>query len=355
MFRDIVRGFENIEALQLCSCQVHYDPLRTPLLHQTSRLVKVFAEVFPKLKTLNLQVHPETFIELIEASPSVTLQLQELSITLDSSLYKNSERFYESLATLIARVSHSLTSLKLVVPYDNLHHLFPFLGRTRLPHLSKVWFGLHTRPPYNTVRNLDGLSMFLCNHAAQLEELHLSVYQRGMPSLPAPSLLEWYQRCFQDIPVGSKLKNLWLGSCDPRELVPLYTLVLGSVFLTLTSLLCVRAQLDFDQLEVLLSIPSCAQLRSLALYYKGVLNQQLAALFAEKCPELERLCIRYDRNTYKQEVGSQVLRYLDIVNLPNLTFRHPSRMCLMHNRGNRWERRTSGHTRYSLSGPRACI
>ncbi|KAF8336160.1 hypothetical protein F5887DRAFT_575601 [Amanita rubescens] len=308
MFRDIVRGFESIEALQLCSCQVHYDSLRTPLLHQTSRLAKVFGEILPKLKTLNLQVHPETFIELVEASPSVTLQLQELSITLDSSLYNSSERFCESLAKLISKVSHSLTSLKLIAPYDNLHvphHLFPFLGRIRLPQLSKVWFGLHTRPYYDAVPNLDGLNMFLCNHAAQLEELHLTFYQRGMLSLPTPSLLEWYQRCFQGVPVGSKLKNLWLGSCHAQELVPLYTSILGPVFPTVTSLLCVRAQLDFDQLEALLSIPSCAQLKSLVLYYKGVLNQQLADLFAEKCPELEQLCIRYDRSTYKQEAPFQ--------------------------------------------------
>ena len=339
MFQNIVRGFESIEALQLCSCQVHYDSLRTPLLHQTSRLVKAFAEILPKLKSLNLQVHPETFIELIEASsPSVMLQLQELSITLDSSLYNSSERFCQSLAKLIAKVSHSLTSLRLIAPYDNLHvpHLlFPFLGRTRLPHLSKVWFGLHTRPYYDTVPNLDGLNMFLCNHAAQLEDLHLTFYQRGMLSLPAPSLLEWYQRSFQGVPIGSKLKNLWLGSCHPQELVPLYTSILGPVFPTVTSLLCVRAQLDFDQLEALLSIPSCAQLKSLVLYYKGVLNRQLADLFAEKCPELEQLCIRYDRSTYKQEVGSQVLCFFDIVNLPNLTFRLPSRMCLIRNRGNR--------------------
>ncbi|KAF8336163.1 hypothetical protein F5887DRAFT_1161373 [Amanita rubescens] len=308
MFRDIVRGFESIEALQLCSCQVHYDSIQTPLLHQTSRLAKVFAEVLPKLKTLSLQVHPETFIELVEASPS-TLQLQELSITLDSGLYDSSEGFSKSLAKLIAKVSHSLTSLKLIAPYDNLHvprHLFPFLGRTRLPHLSNVWFGLHTCPPYDTVPNLDGLNMFLCNHAAQLEELHLTFYQHGgMLSLPAPSLLEWYQRCFQGVPVGSKLKSLWLGSCHPHELAPLYTSILGPVFPTVTSLLCVRAQLDFDQLEALLSIPSCAQLKSLVLYYKGVLSQQLADLFAEKCPELEQLCIRYDRNTCMQEAPFQ--------------------------------------------------
>jgi hypothetical protein len=311
MFRDVVRGFENIEALQLCSCQVHYDSLRTPLLHQTTRLVKMFAEILPKLKILNLQVHPETIIELVEssvgASPSMPLQLQEISITLDSTLYDSSERFCESLAKLIDRASHSLTSLKLIAPYDNLHvpnRLFTFLGHSRLPQLSKVWFGLHTRPYYDTVPNLDGLNMFLFNHAAQLEELHLTFYQRGMLTLPAPSLLEWYQRCFHGVPISSKLKDLWLGSCHPQELVPLYTSILGTVFPAVTSLVCVRAQLDFDQVEALLSMPSCAQLKSLVLYFKGVLTRQLAELLAEKCPQLEQLCIRYDRSTYKQEVCS---------------------------------------------------
>ncbi len=51
-----------------------------------SRLIKVFADVLPKLKNLNLQVQAEMFIELVEASPLVRLQLQELSITLSSGL-----------------------------------------------------------------------------------------------------------------------------------------------------------------------------------------------------------------------------------------------------------------------------
>lgn len=339
MFRDVIRGFEGIEALKLCSCQVHYDSLRTPLLHQTTRLVKTFAEVLPKLKILNLQVHPETFIELVESSVvAVPLQLQELSITLDSSLYDSSERFCESLAKLIGKVSHSLTSLKLVAPYDNLHvphRFFTFLGRSRLPQLSKVWFGLHTRPYYDTVPNLDGLNMFLFNHAAQLDELHLTFYQRGMLTLPAPSLLEWYQRCFHGVPISSKLKDLWLGSCHPQELVPLYTSILGPVFPDVTSLVCVRAQLDYDQVEALLSIPSCAQLKSLVLYFKGVLSRQLAELLAEKCPQLEQLCIRYDRSTYKQEVCSQVPCFLFIFTYSIFTCRRPSRTCIIRNRGNR--------------------
>ncbi|KAK2464030.1 hypothetical protein APHAL10511_003974 [Amanita phalloides] len=312
MFREVVRGFESIEALNLCSCQVHCDSLRTSLLQQTSCLVKVFAEVLPKLKILNLQVQPETFIELVDAAidawPSVSLQLQELSITLDSGLYASSERFCESLAKLVDKVSHCLTSFKLIAPYDNIHvphRFFTFLGRSRLPHLSKIWFGLHTRPHYNSVPNLDGINMFLRNHAAQLQELHLTFYQRGTLALPPPPLLAWYQRCFQGVATGAKLEKLWLGACHPQELVPLYGSVLGPVCPSVTSLVCVRTQVDYDQLEALLSMPSCAQLKSLVLYYRGILTRQLAELFASKCPQLEQLCIRYERSTYKQEAPFQ--------------------------------------------------
>ncbi|KAF8634199.1 hypothetical protein AX15_001013 [Amanita polypyramis BW_CC] len=310
MLRDIVRGFESIEALHLCSCQVHYDFLKTPLLQQTSRLVKVFAEVLPKLRILNLQIHPETFVELVETSinPSTTLKLEELSITLDTSLFDSSERFCDSLMKLVGKVSHSLTSLKLILPYDNphlSHRFFQFLGRLRLPQLSSVWFGLHTRPYFNSIPTLDGLNMFLRNHGAQLEELHLTFYQRGMLAVPAPPLLEWYQCSFQGVPVSSKLKKLWLGSCHPEELIPLYSSVIGPVYSSITSFTCVRTQLDLDQVEALLSIPAISRLKSLVLYVKGVLNRTLAELLAEKCPQLEDLCIRYDGSTYKQEAPFQ--------------------------------------------------
>ncbi|KIL69077.1 hypothetical protein M378DRAFT_195897 [Amanita muscaria Koide BX008] len=308
MFRDIINGFECIQTLSLCSCQVQRDCLKTPFLAQTSRLAKAFVGLLPKLKILNLQVHPETFIELVESSigtsPSTVLQLQEISISIDSSLYNSSARFSQALTKLISQVSHSLTSLKVVAPCDNVHLpnvFFPFLGRTSFPRLSKVWLALHTRPHYASMPNLSGVNLFLRNHAAQLRELHLTFFQRGMLTLAGPSLLQWYQACFQDIPTSASLTNLWLGSCHPDEVVPLYTSVLGPVYSSVSSLVCVRAQLEHEQIESLLSLPSCSQLKSLVLYVKGVLTRKLAELVAEKCPELEQLSIRYDRNTYRQE------------------------------------------------------
>jgi hypothetical protein len=148
--------------------------------------------------------------------------------------------------------------------------------------------------------------MFLRNHAAQLEELHLNFFQRGMLSLPGPAVLPLYQECFEGFPATSSLRSLWLGSCHPEEVIPLYSSVLGPVYSAVTSLVCVRAQLEYEQVESLLSIESCSQLKTLVLYVKFGLTPRLAELFAERCPGLEQVCIRYDRNTHKQEV-----RYFD--------------------------------------------
>jgi hypothetical protein len=304
MFRDIIHGFDSIQALSLCSCQMQ----RTELLTQTSRLTKAFADLLPKLKVLNLQVHPDMFVELVESSidpsSSTPLQLQELSISVECNLYLSSGKFYDALIKLIGKASHSLTSLKLVVPYDNVHlpvKFLPFLGTTHFPQLSKVWLALHTRPYDGSVPNLYGINMFLRNHALQLEELHLTFFQRGMLSLPGAAVLPLYQACFDGFPATASLRSLWLGSCHPEEVIPLYSSILGPVYSSVTSLVCVRTQLEHEQVESLLSIESCSQLKVLVLYVKCALTRQLAELFAERCPGLEQVCIRYDRNTHKQE------------------------------------------------------
>ena len=115
---------------------------------------------------------------------------------------------------------------------------------------------------------------------------HVSCFSNA--TLPGPVALPLYQACFDSFPATSSVRSLWLGSCHPEDVIPLYSSVIGPVYSSVTSLICVRTQLEHDQVESLLSIESCSQLKVLVLYVKFGLT-----------PDLPNCSLRYVRGSSK--------------------------------------------------------
>jgi hypothetical protein len=286
----------------LCLCCHQLDRSLPPASETLRFIPSLVTNISSNLASLSLHLPAALWSTITggDAPSFPDLRLETLRISITNGY----DRWHQSCPPdqLIALIGKTVSSVKSLEFYCwvvrfNMSDFLKSLVKMRLPHLEK--FGLGLYPYSNLMTNAAGIKRFLLAHNSTLTELSLT-HGSELEANNLEDSHEWYRDCIRGLPLNQTLRKLLLSILYTKDFItPQYVSILGSIYTSLESLTLLTPPLSLYDVEMLLQLFTCDQLKSLKLHVRS-LDTKLLELLKERCPNLQELVLKLWHDDYDE-------------------------------------------------------